>query len=307
MDDLVLLSSRRERLVLRARILEAVRGFFRAEGFLEVTTPVLTPSIIPEEHTHAVATDGGFLLPSPEIHMKRLVAAGYERIFQVGPAFRRGERGRFHLPEFTILEWYRAGADYRDLAADCEALFLHVCRVLEGSSRITYLGRTIDLASPWPRVTVREAFERLAGWNPLAEHRPGRFEEDLAEKVMPGLDPARPHFLVDFPLYEASLARRSPVAQDTVERLELVVGGMELANGFSELTDAGEQRRRFEEANRRRAARGEKAYPMPERFLAALSKLPPCAGIALGMDRLVMLFTGAERIDQVVALTPEDG
>jgi lysyl-tRNA synthetase class 2 len=145
-----------------------------------------------------------------------------------------------------------------------------------------------------------------AGWDPLEELDPERFELDLTEKVVPGLSRGKPVFLLDFPAYEASLARKSPEDPRVAERLELFAGGLELANGFSELTDPKKQKQRFEETNERRRARGERAWPLPEKFLALLADLPPCAGVALGIDRLVMLLAGVPRIDEVVALAPED-
>lgn len=306
MVDLDRLASKRANLELRERALRAVRRFFRDRGFLEISTPLLNPALLPEEHIHPVETEAGFLLPSPEIHMKRFLAAGYDRIFQVGPCFRKGERGGQHLPEFTLLEWYRAREDYLALANDCEQLLLGVCRELFGRDGIEFQGEPVDLAPPWERVPVRDAFLAWAGWDPITEEDPERFEQDLAEKVMPGLPKGRPVFLVDFPAYEASLARKKPAEPGVAERIELFAGGLELANGFSELTDPEEQRRRFKETNERRKARGEKAHPLPETFLAFLADLPPSAGIALGVDRLVMLLAGASRIDEVVALVPED-
>jgi len=306
MEDLTRLTSKRKNLILRERTLRSVRRFFRDQGFLEVATPLVSPALIPEEHIHPVETEGGFLLPSPEIHMKRFLAAGYDRIFQIGPCFRKGERGEQHIPEFTMLEWYRAHQDYGALADDCEKLLTAVSQELFGRTGIEYRGETIDLVPPWQRVPVREAFLAHAGWDPLEEENPERFEQDLSEKVIPSLGKGKPVLLLDFPAYEASLARTQPEDPRVAERVELFAGGLELANGFSELTDPQEQRRRFEETNERRRARGDKVFPLPEKFLSFLADLPPSAGIALGIDRLVMLFTGASRIDEVIALAPED-
>jgi elongation factor P--(R)-beta-lysine ligase len=295
------LASKRERLVLRAAILRAVRRYFLSEGFLEVATPLLSPSVLAEEHIDIVRSEAGYLLPSPEIFMKPLLAAGYENIFQIGPAFRKGERGDHHLPEFTLLEWYRTGTDYLALAADCERLLLRIGEEVFRRRWLVYQGVTVHLAPPWPKKDVREAFLDLAGWDPLGEEAPERFECDLVEKVVPGLEPGRPVFLMDFPEYEASLARKKADGSRRVERLELFAGGLELANGFSELTESGEQRLRFDQANRKREERGECTYPAPEEFLSCLDRLPASAGMALGVDRLVMLFTDASRIGEVVA------
>jgi lysyl-tRNA synthetase class 2 len=306
MNYLSRLAAKRRNLVLRQKTLQAVRRFFQESGFLEVTTPLVSPALIPEDHIHPLETKFGYLLPSPEIHMKRFLAAGYDRIFQIGPCFRKGERGEHHIPEFTILEWYKAHEDYSALANDCEQLLAAVSQDLFGRTGIESRGETINLAPPWQRVPVREAFLAHAGWDPLEEEERARFEQDLTEKVVPGLDKGTPVLLLDFPAYEASLARTKPEDPRIAERVELFAGGLELANGFSELTDPAEQRRRFEETNERRRARGEEAFPLPEKFLSFLDDLPPSAGIALGIDRLMMLFAGASHIDEVIALAPED-
>jgi len=300
MDQRARLAGKRRCLRLRAEILRTVRRYFLDQGFLEVSTPLRSPSVIPEAHIALFRSEDAFLLPSPEIHRKPLLAAGYETLFQIGPAFRRGERGDHHLPEFTLLEWYRAGTDYRELARDCERLFARICDEVTGRRTAAYRGVPIRLSPPWPRLDVREAFLDLAGWDPLTEVSPDRFEQDLVDKVLPGLPQDRPAFLVDFPGYEASLARRKADGSGRAERLELFAGGLELANGFSELTDAREQRARFVEANGKRVERGEIPLPLPERFLACLEHVPESAGMALGVDRLVMLFSGATRIEDVV-------
>jgi len=301
MDEWAHLAGKKGRLALRSRILRAVRSYFQEQGFLEVSTPVRSPAVIPEAHIDLFRCEEAFLLPSPEISMKPLLAAGYETIYQIGPAFRKGERGDHHRPEFTLLEWYRAGADYQELARDCERLLLKICDDVMGRREAVYRGRAIRFSPPWPRLDVREVFGDLAGWDPVAEASPDRFELDLVEKVLPGLPPDQPAFLVDFPVYEASLARRKTDGSARAERLELFAGGLELANGFSELIDAREQRARFVDANRKRVERGEGPLPLPERFLAWVERMPESAGMALGVDRLVMLLTGATRIEDVVA------
>ena len=300
MKQLARLTAKRDRMIFRAGIISAVRQYFLEEGFLEVSTPLLNPSVIPEEHIDIIQSEVGFLMPSPEICMKPLLAAGYGNIFQISPAFRKGEKGDHHLPEFTLLEWYRTEVDYHALAQDCERLFQRICMDLFQQETITYQGIGIDLTVPWPRVDVSEAFQRLAGWDPAKEKLPEKFEMDLVEKVVPGLTSGKPFFLIDFPHYEASLARKKANDPLKAERLELFAGGLELANGFSELTDPGEQRRRFELVNQVREQRGVSPYPMPVRFLDSLEHMPPSAGMALGMDRLVMLLTDAARIDEVV-------
>jgi lysyl-tRNA synthetase class 2 len=304
MDDLARLAAKKENLRKRDLLHRAVRAFFFEQGFLEVATPQKSRWLLPEEHIDFFAAEDGYLLPSPELHMKSLLAAGFERIFQISPRHRKGERGSRHLPEFTLLEWYRANADYRALMSDCEKLF-QVLQACFGDG-LHYQGTRIDLAPPWQRLRVREAFRLFASWDPWLEPDPDRFELDFAEKVIPALAGSRPVFLVDFPELAASLARLKEDEAGTAERFELFVGGLELANGFSELTDPVEQRRRFERANLRRAALGKGPIEMPCRFLDHLSRMPPSAGIALGMDRLAMLFTNSSHIEEVVAFGPEE-
>lgn len=304
MDILARLASKKENLRKRDLLHRVVRAFFFERDFVEVSTPQRSRWLLPEEHIDPFAADGGFLLPSPEIHMKPLLSAGFEKIFQISPRHRKGERGSRHLPEFTLLEWYRARADYRALMKDCEDLLLALEAHFGGP--LEYQGGRIDLNAPWPRLCVREAFQRFAAWDPWVDPDADRFEWDFAEKVIPGLDRSRPVFLVDFPLVAASLARLKPGEAGTAERFELFVGGLELANGFSELTDPWEQRQRFERANLRRRSMGKETVDLPCRFLDWLSRMPPSAGIALGMDRLAMLFTNSAHIEDVVAFGPDE-
>lgn len=300
------IEARRRALETRADLLHATRAFFLSRGYLEIETPNRIPAPLPESHIDALPSGPWWLHPSPELCMKRMLAAGYERIFQIAKCWRGRERGPLHLPEFTLLEWYRAGIDYRQLMEECEDLFLYVSVALGTGAGIAYRGSPIDLSKPWERVTVREAFERygsIALEQALAQDR---FEEVLALEIEPRLGISKPAFLFDYPLAFGSLARKKPGEPQTAERFEIYIGGLELANGFSELTDAAEQRRRFEKENETRTRRGRAPYPMPESFLDALSRMPESAGIALGVDRMAMLFTGASSIDEVVAFTPEE-
>jgi lysyl-tRNA synthetase class 2 len=300
--DSARLASLRPTLELRARTLDAIRAFFRGGGFLEVETPSRLPAPAPEAHIDAIPSDSWYLAPSPELHMKRLLAAGYPRIFQVSRCFRGGERGQHHNPEFTMLEWYRAGGDYLGAVAETEALVAHVAMEVCGSL-VSPAPWALDLTPPWEWLTVADAFRRLAGWTPGPDPDPDRFNVDLAERVEPRIGHERPTVLLDYPASTASLARLKPDDPGVAERFEVYAGGMELANGFGELTEPEEQRRRFEaEAQKRREA-GRQVYPMPEAFLEALQGMPPASGVALGVDRLVMLLAGASSIDQVVAFT----
>lgn len=295
------LASKRPALEARARILQKIRAFFVERGYLEVETPHRIPANAPEGYIDAVAAGEWFLHTSPELCMKRLLAAGYPRLFQLGRCWRQGERGDRHLPEFTMLEWYRGGCDYHHLMTECEALLAAL--VPEGALR--WQGQTLDLSPPWERLTVAEAFDRYASISLEQALASGRFDECLALEIEPQLGRYTPTFLIEYPAQLAALARHKPGDPAVAERFELYLCGLELANAFSELTDASEQRRRFAAEEAARRAAGKLPYPSPEPFLNELASMPEAAGIALGVDRLVMLLTGAVRIDDIVAFTPE--
>ena len=275
-------------LEIRAKVLREIRAFFDARGFIEVETPVRIPAPAPEPHIDCPASGDWFLRASPELQMKKLLAAGMEKIYQIGPCFREGEKGSRHNPEFTMLEWYRAHADYLDIAADMESL---VSGVL-----FSFDVRCAEM--PFRRLAVRDAYRTLAGWDPLESWDQDRFDFDMATKIEPNL-PKEPTFLMDYPAQAASLSKLKADDPRVAERWELYVNGMELANAFTELTDAAEQRRRFEAARAERRAIGEADYPLDEAFLSVLGDMPPTGGVALGVDRLVMLACGASRIDEV--------
>lgn len=296
------LARKRPILEKRARILQSIRAFFIDLDFLEVETPHRIPVNAPEPHIDAVSSEGWHLQTSPELCMKRLLAAGYERLFQLCRVWRGSERGRRHMPEFTLLEWYRAGGDYNSLMTDCEALL----RTLAPAGRLTWQGDVVDLTAPWERLTVRTAFERFASVSLDEALEADRFDEIVAFEIEPRLGRERPTFLTEYPAACAALARKKPDETSVAERFELYIRGLELANAFSELTDATEQRHRFERDEEVRRAAGKQPAPLPEPFLSELPAMPPSAGIALGVDRLVMLFTGVEDIDEVTAFPPEE-
>lgn len=266
-------------------------------------TPVRVRAPALETHIDAEPSGDRWLRTSPELHMKRLLADGFERIFQIGPCFRRGERGRLHHPEFTLLEWYRTGTDYLGILEDTRELLIHCARALYGTPSLPYGGVTIDFQREWLVMSVRDAFCRWAGWDPVALWDEDRFHMDLVERVEPALPRDLPVILIDYPSPAGALARRKREDPRLAERWELYLAGMEIANAYSELTDPVEQRRRFETAAAERKARGKEVYPIDEDFIAALERLPPCGGIALGFDRLVMLFAGATSIEDVVAFS----
>ena len=302
---------RRDRLARRAAVVATVRGFFESRGFLEVETPLLVPSPGLDPHLAAFEVPAGatkrYLSTSPEYQMKRLLAEGHSRIFQIAKAFRKDEAGERHNPEFTILEWYRAPGGVEDVMRDTEQL---VACVTAGS--VVLDDERYDTRPPFRRMTVLEAFAAHAGVTPeetlaMAERDEERFFRLLVDRVEPALE-ALPGaiFLTEYPATQASLARNKPGDPRVAERFELYVAGVELCNGFGELTDPVEQRARFDNDLRVRAERGLPAYPVDERFLAALeSGLPACAGNALGLDRLVALACGTRRIGDVMAFADD--
>ena len=296
------LSQRRRALVERGAIFDRVRRFFQEKGYLEVETPFRIPAPAPEAQIDAVPSGGWFLQTSPELCMKRMLAAGYDRIFQICRCWREGERGVRHLSEFTMLEWYRAGGDYLTLMDETEALVAAAA----AASSIRYRGLTIELALPWERITVADAFRRYAGSSVTEALDAGSFDEIMVERIEPRLGLTRPTFIYDYPACCGALARLKKDDPSVAERFELYIGGLEIANAFSELTDPVEQRKRFEAEAAERASLGKAVYPVAEKFLAALAGMPDSAGIALGLDRLVMVLLDAEKIDDVVAFATEE-
>lgn len=325
-------ADRRPLLLARGRIKAAMRAWFEERGFIEVDPGILQISPGNETHLHAFATTlvnpAGkrqplYLHTSPEFACKKLLAAGERRIFTFAPVFRNRERGALHHPEFTMLEWYRAGEPYEQTMEDCLAL-LRVAADAAGRQQLTWRDRHVPAYADAEVLTVAEAFSRFAGINLLppaeGQERPSLaaaaaragirtapddtgsdvFSRVIVEKIEPQLGRDRPAFLIEYPAEEAALARRKPADPRVAERFELYVAGVELANGFGELTDPMEQRRRLEaQMEEKKRIYGER-YPIDEDFLSALAKMPPAAGVALGFDRLVMMATGAQRIDQVL-------
>jgi lysyl-tRNA synthetase class 2 len=286
----------------RAEIIQAIRSFFISREYLEVDTPVRLPCLLPEAHIVPEQSAGWFLQTSPEMCMKRLLAAGHRKIFQVCRCFRGGERGARHLPEFTMLEWYQSGIDYVELMTECAAMLRFVAAKTASSHPAAL---PLLAASDWERLTVRQAFALYAPITVDQALAANAFDETLVRFVEPALGHERPTFLYDYPAVLGALARLKSGDGNLAERFELYVNGLELANGFSELTDAAEQRRRFETERALIEAKGRQPGPWPERFLAELPEVGAAAGIALGVDRLVMLLCGAATIDEVVAFPPE--
>jgi lysyl-tRNA synthetase class 2 len=333
-------ADRRPFLLARGRILSALRDWFRVRGFLEVETPALQVSPGNEVHLHAFATEltgtGGerqpmYLHTSPEFACKKLLAAGEARVFTTARAFRNRERGPLHHPEFTMLEWYRSNESYETLMADCAAILIEAAKAA-GSLRFEWKGRTADPYAAPERLSVADAFERLARIDLMATLDGGEGHRDklaaaaraagiqiaddddwsdifsrvLVERIESNLGIGRPTLLDLYPLPEAAWAQRADDPR-LAKRFELYACGVELANGFAEITDAAEQRQRFEAAMTERQRRYGEQYPIDDDFLAALAAMPPASGIALGFDRLVMLATGARRIEQVLWAPVADG
>jgi lysyl-tRNA synthetase class 2 len=327
---------RRPALALRASVLAALRAFFAGQGFVEVETPCLQLSPGMEPHLMALATEltepSGrtqrlYLHTSPEFAMKKLLVAGAERIFQVARVWRDGERAPLHHPEFTLLEWYRAHASYETLMQDCEGL-LRATASAAGIVELRHGPRRCNPKASAERLAVTEAFARYGGIDLLATAPDPRapdasrlaeearraglrvgereswedlFHRILLERIEPHLGEGAPTILYEYPLSQAALSRPSPRDPRVAERFELYACGLELANAFGELTDAAEQRRRFEADQALKERLYGVRYPIDEDFLAALEAgMPESAGIALGLDRLVMLLAGTERIEDVL-------
>jgi elongation factor P--(R)-beta-lysine ligase len=291
---------------LRARIIQLIRLFFVNAGFLEVETPIRLSSPVPERYIQVVPSGSWCLQASPELFMKRLLSAGYSRIFQICKCFRGDERGNRHLSEFTLLEWYDVAIDYVALMDQCQALVLAVASGCGVSDHIFYQGKSIDLVSSWQRISVTDAFRRWAGISPEEALRCDRFDEIMVDVIEPNLGFVTPTFLYDYPVECGALARRDPKNSSIAQRFELYICGLELCNAFMELTDPVEQRARFEHEQREICRLGKAGYPLPEKFLDALEAMPESAGSALGIDRLIMLFADTRAIDDVVAFVPEE-
>ena len=300
------LAGRKENLRQRARLLQGIRQFFIGKGYLEVETPHRIPTPAPESHIDAVPSETWFLHTSPELCMKRMMAAGYGKIFQICRCWREKERGSRHLPEFTLLEWYRAGADYQSLMDECEDLIGFAAQAVDAWPTMNFRGCEIDLSSPWERISVNEAFQQYTRISMTEALKKDLFDEAMVQEIEPKLGIRKPTFLYDYPAERGALARLKKAEPGLAERFEFYMGGLELANGFSELVDSEEQRKRFQVENQNRQSLGKSIYAMPDKFLAELDDMPVSAGIALGVDRLVMVFLDAETIDEVVAFTPEE-
>lgn len=308
----------RDALRTRALLLTRIRAFFAARDVLEVETPILGSATVTDVHLDSLSSlvrgpdsaDGRryYLQTSPEYAMKRLLAAGSGSVYQITKAFRDGESGRLHNVEFTLLEWYRLGFDHHRLMDEMDA-FLGEILAASPAERMTYgeafeRHAQLDPHTATAGELMRRASQLLPGTQPPIgeDERDGWLDLLRARCVEPRLAPDRPTFIYDFPASQAALARVRPGAPPVAERFEVVFRGIELANGYHELADAAEQRRRFAADQERRRVLGRRPVAADERFLAALEKgLPDCAGVALGIDRLVMLAVGGEAVSEVMS------
>lgn len=287
----------------RAKILAGIRTFFDSRGFIEVETPVRiaapAPEVnidcpeVPPSRIHGGETS--YLRASPELQMKKLLAAGMDCIYQIGPCFRDGEKGRRHNPEFTMIEWYRKNATYLDILEDTKRLYSFLSEIC-GDRPFVENGKFDGKNLVFKEITVRDAYLNWAGWDPWTDWNQDRFDFDMATKIEPALRSLGLVFLMDYPPQAASLAK---IRGDVAERWEFYSDGIELANCFTELCDPVEQRRRFLDSKEERRQLGESDYPIDEEFLAVLGDMESAAGVALGVDRLVMKLLSADEITHV--------
>ena len=306
-------------LKIREQIIDAIRQFFKSQGFIEVETPLLVPYPDPSPFNEVfevspVLGKRAFLTPSPEFFMKKLLASGSGNIFQICKAFRDSpELSPLHNPEFTILEWYRVNADYKNIMTDCENLLNFISQTTPISP--------IFLTPPWLRLSIKESFQKYAGvdldefldfkkaqeicrekgyqvsenstWEQL-------YHQIFLNEIEPKLPKDKPVILYDYPAPLAALARLKPTDPRYAERFEFYLAGLEIGNGYSELTDEQEQEKRLKQDIKARKSLGMRLFPYDKDFVAAVKNLPPCGGIAVGVDRLIMALTGAKTIEEVL-------
>jgi len=289
----------------RSLVIQSIRDFFTGNNYLEIDTPVRCPSIIPEARIDPVTSEGQYLQASPELCMKQMLSKGFDKIFQICKCFRKNERGSHHLPELTMLEWYTKDHTYLDLMDQCQGLINFIAARLHLTNQIKYQNKIISLNHPWQKLTVEDAFKIYADKILAKALEDNSFDEIMSFQIEPHLGNKTPVFLYDYPASFASLAQLKADNPAYAQRVEFYIAGIELANGFTELTNPVEQKQRFEKENRIRVFEDRTPIPMPTKFLEDLKTMPDAAGIALGVDRLVMIFCNTTSIDDVVAFTPE--
>ena len=273
-------------ILLRDAVMRNIRAFFYERGFTEVETPIRVKTPCMELNIDAEPSGDHFLRTSPEIFHKKLLAAGHKKIFEIGKCFRRGEFGPLHNPEYTMLEWYRANADYMDILEETKELISMVWK---------------ECPLEWTILTVSETFSEFADWDPAGNYDEDRFDIDLVEKVEPAIKKmGGAVVLKDYPMEAAALSKQNPKNPLLAERWELYIDGVEIANAYSELTDPVEQRKRFEACAEQRRVLGKEVYSIDEEFIDSLKSMPPSGGVALGIDRLLMLIVEAASLDAVL-------
>jgi lysyl-tRNA synthetase class 2 len=272
-----------EKLKVRDALMQSIRAFFHSEGFIEVETPVRMKTPCMELHIDAEPSGECWLRTSPELYHKKLLSHGAQKIFEIGKCFRQGERGDRHHPEYTMLEWYRTAGDYSTMLDDTFRLL-----------------QAVGVSGELIFFSIAEVYEKFAGWNPVERFDADRFDFDMVEKIEPNLPKDMPVILMDYPAECCALARLKTDNPKVAERWELYLGGIEIANAYSELTDPVEQRARFEKWGAQRRALGKTVYPIDKEFIQCLGKIPPSGGCALGIDRLLMALTGTATLDDVL-------
>jgi len=294
-NDIIRLESIKKTLIIRAKTISLIREFFVLNGYLEVETPIAIKSPAPEDYINAPKAGDLFLRSSPELHMKRMIAAGYDKIYQIGKCFREGEKGKLHNVEFTMLEWYEADSNYDNLLKFLKEMLVYVSRKLKESS----ISTKVDFTSEWFDISVSEAFKKFANCEINTSIKNNLFEIVLTEQVEPNLPKNIPTILRNYPKEFAALSKLNK--DGTAERFELYLNGIEIANAYSELTDFDEQKRRFKKAHQNREEAKLPNYPEDDDFFAALKYgITDFTGCALGVDRLAMIFAGSKNIKETI-------
>ncbi len=299
---------------IRMDFINVLRNYFYKNNFIEVETPIRILYPAPEANIETFKSEERFLIASPEIQMKLLIMAGYEKIFQITHCFRKETVSKLHQTEFTMCEWYRISAKIDDLMKDCENIIKSEIEMLKNileNINFSEIDKNLcfklfeSIKFPFERIEIRQIYKEIAGWDPVETYDPVRFDIDMVTKIEPFLKTKPATFLVGYPYYQASLARLRENNNKIAERFELYINGIELANGFDELTNANEQEKRFNEELEIRKNKGMNEYLIDKRFIENLKKgMPQTSGIALGIDRLLMVLLSFNSIDKVI-LFPE--
>ena len=291
----------RDNLKLRAKIIQLIRDFFNEKDYLEVETPYRIPFPIPESNIDFETSEDWFLHTSPELYLKKLLSIGYNRLYQICKCFRKNERGSKHLPEFTLLEWYCIDINYLDMMDITKSLILYISQKLGLGNLIKYQGNIIDLGSPWKKITVNDAFEKFGSISMDKAIEKDLFDEIIAIEIEPKLNLSSPVFLYDYPSSKGGFAKIKSDNPLLRERFELYIGGLELCNAYSEITDRNEQIKLILKEQDNRKKNNKKDCFLSKNFIESIPNIPESSGNALGVDRLVMIFADTDSIDEVVS------